>query len=131
MLHQLVLRRDHVANRKFREFHPWLRAGIARGGGETIPDRVRADDEILGWIERLAWTDHEIEPVVIAADRSHHQDHVGFFRVQRSVCDVGDREILDYLAAFQSEIADAVELVRRLVRPVCKYCVAARQKARE
>ena len=53
---------------------------------------------------------------MIARDRRHHQDGVGFFGVQGAVGDVGDRKILDRLAAFESEIAFAKKLVRRLLR---------------
>jgi hypothetical protein len=57
---------------------------------------------------------------MVAADRRHHQDRVGFLLVQRAVGDVGDREILDHLAAFQRQVADLVGLVRWLVRSVGK-----------
>ena len=83
---------------------------------KPVGDRIGADDEIFLGVERLARADHEIEPVVIAGYRGHHQDGVGFLGVQRAVGNVGDREILDRLAAFQLEIAFAVELVRRLLR---------------
>ena len=79
--------------------------------GEVVSplrDRIGADDEIFVGVERLAGADHEVEPVMIAGDRRHHQDGVGFLGVERAVGDVGDREILDHLAAFQLEVAFAV-----------------------
>jgi hypothetical protein len=83
---------------------------------KAVGDRIGANDEIFVGIERLAGADHEVEPVVIARDRGHHQDGVGFFGVQGAVGDVGDREILDRLAAFEFEVAFAVGLMRRLLR---------------
>ena len=85
---------------------------------QPVGDRVGADDEILVGVERLAGADHEIEPVMIAGDRRHHQDGVGFLRVQRAVGDVGDRKILDRLAAFELEVAFGERLMRRLLRRV-------------
>ena len=52
---------------------------------------------------------------MIAADRRHHEDRVRFFSVQRSMRDIGDREVLDHIAALQFEIADPIELMWRLI----------------
>ena len=91
---------------------------IARRGRQAVGDRIGADDEILVGVERLAGADQEVEPVVIARDRRHHQDGVGLLVVERAVGDVGDRKVPDRLAAFQLEVAFAVALVRRLLRGV-------------
>ncbi|MGA2057966.1 MAG: hypothetical protein ABSG88_22005 [Bradyrhizobium sp.] len=104
-----------IADREFRKAHARLRFGIARRGREPVADRIGADDEIPVGVERLAGTDHEIDAVVIAADRRHHQDGVGFFLIQCPMRNIGDREILDRLAAFELEIAFVVGLVRRLL----------------
>jgi hypothetical protein len=53
---------------------------------------------------------------MVAGDRRHHQNGVGFFGIQRAVGDVGDRKILDRLAALQFQVAFAKELMRRLLR---------------
>jgi len=116
LLHQAVLRLHHVADGEFRELHARLRLRIARRGRETVRDRIGADDEIFVGVQRLAGADQEIEPVVIARDRRHHQDRVGLLVIELAVGDVGDRKILDHVAAFELEIAFAVGLVRRLLR---------------
>ena len=81
-----------------------------------LRDRIGADDEIFVGVQRLAGADQEVEPVVIARDRRHHQDGVGLLVVEFAVRDVGDRKILDHLAALELEVAFAVGLVRRLLR---------------
>ena len=115
-LQQAILRFHHVADGEFRKAHMRLRLRIAGRGRQPVGDRIGADDEIFVGIERLAGADHEIDAVMIARDRRHHQDDVRFFGVQCAVRDIGDREILDRLAAFQSEVAFTKELVRRLLR---------------
>jgi hypothetical protein len=54
--------------------------------------------------------------MMIARNRRHHQHGVGLLVIELAVGDVGNRKILDNLAAFQLEIAFAVRLVRRLLR---------------
>src|SRR6185437_7977887 len=103
---------------EFGKLHARLRLRIARRGREPVADRIGADDEVFFGIERLARPDHEVDTVMIAADRRHHQDGVGFLRIQRAVGDVGDREILDRLAAFELEVTFAEGLVWRLLRRV-------------
>jgi hypothetical protein len=118
LFHQAKLGLDHVADREFRELHARLRLGIARRCGQTVPDRVGADDEIFVGVERLSRADHEIDPVMISRDRRHHQDGVGFVGIQRAVGHIGDREVLDHFTAFEREVSLAVELVRWLLRRV-------------
>src|SRR6476661_453584 len=65
--------------------------------------------------------------MMIAADRRHHEDRVRFFSVQRSMRDIGDREVLDHIAALQFEIADPIELMWRLIRSV-RQCDARHQR---
>ena len=113
---QAILRFHHVAHGEFRKTHARLGLGIARRGRKAIADRIGANDEVFVGIERLAGADHEIEAVMVAAQRRHHQNGVGFLVVELAVGDVGDREILDRLAAFELEVAFAIELVRRLLR---------------
>jgi hypothetical protein len=95
-----------------------LRFRIAGRGREAVGDRVGADDEIFFGVERLAGADHEVNAVVVAGNRGHHQDGIGFLGVQRAMGDIGDRKILDRLAAFQFEVPFGVKLVRRLLRRV-------------
>jgi hypothetical protein len=115
-LHQTVLRLHHVADLKLRKLHARLRFGIARRSREAVRDRIGANDEILFGVERLAGADHEVDAMMVAAHSRHHQDRVGSAGVERAVRDIGNREVLDRLAALQCEIAFAVELMRRLLR---------------
>jgi hypothetical protein len=55
---------------------------------------------------------------MIAADGGDHEDGVRLLRVQGAVRHVGDREVLDRLAALQLEVADFVLLVARLIGAV-------------
>jgi len=66
--------------------------------------------------------------MVIAADGGHHQDGIALVGVELAVRHVGNREILDHLAAFQLEVAHAVKLVRRLLGRMRR---AGRGKAKE
>src|SRR5262249_61500016 len=68
---------------------------------------------------------------MVAAEGRDHQDGVRLAGVQRAVGDIGYREILDDLAALQREIADPIELVRRLVRGVRQRNAAGRQQAHQ
>src|SRR5262249_56527667 len=54
---------------------------------------------------------------MIAADGRHHQDGVRFVSVERAMRHIGDREVLDDLPAFEREVSNAIELVRRLAPP--------------
>ena len=105
-----------------------LRRRVARARREPVCDRVGADDEILVGVERLAGADEKIEPMMIAAHRRDHQDRIRFLGVERAMRHIGDGEILDRLAALERKIADAIELMRRLVRPVRKGGVADQKK---
>ena len=115
-LHQPVLRFHHVADGELRKSHARLGLGIARRGRQPVGDGVGADDKILVGVERLAGADHEVDAVVIAGDRRHHQNGVGLLLVELAVGDVGDRKILDRLAAFELEVALGEGLMRRLLR---------------
>jgi hypothetical protein len=116
MLHeQAVLRGDHVADLELGELHARLGAAVARRRGQAVADRIGTDDEIPVGIERLARADHEIQTMVIAADGGDHQNGVGFVGVELAVRHIGNGKVLDHLAAFQREVARAVELVRRLL----------------
>ena len=68
--------------------------------------------------------------MMVAADRRHHEDRVRFFSVQRSMRDIGDREVLDHIAALQFEIADPIELMWRLIRSV-RQCDAVISDTRQ
>jgi hypothetical protein len=115
LLQQAVLRFHHVADRILREAHARLHFRIARRARKAVADRIRADDEVFVGIERLAGADHEVDAVVIAAERRHHQDGVGFLFIQRAVRHVGDRKVCDCLTAFELEVTFVVKLVWRLL----------------
>src|SRR5439155_512211 len=105
-----------------------LRLAVARGGGQPVADGVGGDDEVLRGVQRLAGPDQEIQPVMVAGQGRDHQDRVRFLGVQRAVSDVGDREILDGLAALELEVLD-VELPDLSGREVCRRLKAAEDTA--
>jgi hypothetical protein len=59
--------------------------------------------------------------MVVTGDGGDHQDGIGFLLVKRAMRDVRDAKVLDHLAAFEFEVADLIELVRSVVRPMCAY----------
>ena len=115
---QPVLRLHHVADEELREAHARLRGAGARRGGEAVADGVGRHHEILVRVERLAGADEEVQPVVVAADRSDHQDRVRLLRVQLAVRHIGDGKVLDHIAALELQVAELSDLVGRLVGTV-------------
>src|SRR5436309_1469252 len=112
LLEQPALRLHHVAHPELRKLHARLRLAVARRSREPVADGVGGDHEVLRRVQRLARPDEEVQAVMVAGQRRHHEDRVRLPGVERAVGDVGDREILDDLAALQLEIPHRVGLVR-------------------
>lgn len=88
--------------------------------GLCITERIWTDDEVLLRVERPAWSDEMIELMMVRTEAMLDQDRVVLGDVQRAVRDIGHLQLMNDAATLSLEIPEVCNLMRRLVRPVCK-----------